>query len=434
MLSLRAEFPEKLEFLFTPSRYKVLYGGRGGAKSWGVARALLIKGAKTPLRILCAREFQSSIQDSVHRLLSDQIEALGLSAFYEIQKASIRGANGTEFGFEGIRHNVSKIKSYEGADICWVEEADQVSRSSWEVIVPTIRKEYADGTTSEIWLTFNPQLETDETYKRFILNPQPDALVTKINHNDNPWFPEVLRREMEHLKATDSDAYLNIWEGHCRQSLEGAIYANELRAARESGRITRVPYDQTKPVHTFWDLGWSDKTAIWFAQAIGFEYRVIDYHDDDQKTINHYLQVLQSKQYVYGTDWLPHDAQNSTLAAAGRSIESLMRASGRKVRIIPKLSVEHGINAARTVFPNCWFDAEKCADGLQSLNHYRYEVDPDTKQFSKKPFHDQHSHAADAFRYMALSLKEPKSEREQKPIIKTIEIGSDSRRLGWMGN
>lgn len=424
------EFPEKLQFLFQPSRYKVLYGGRGGAKSWGIARALLIKGAGATLRILCAREFQSSIQDSVHRLLSDQIEALGLSSFYNIQKSSIQGSNGTSFSFEGIRHNVSKIKSYEGADICWVEEADQVSRSSWEVIIPTIRKE-----GSEIWASLNPQLETDETYKRFITNPPPDAIVRKVNWSDNPWFPEVLRKEMEHLKLTDTDAYLNIWEGHCRVALEGAIYARELRVARESGRITRVPYDPTKPVHTFWDLGWSDLTAIWFAQAVGFEYRIIDFYQDRQKSLNHYIKELQNKEYIYGTDWLPHDAQNSTLAAAGRSIESLMRASGRRVRIIPKLSVEHGINAARTIFPNCWFDEDKCSDGIQALTHYRYEVDPDTKQFSKKPYHDDNSNGADAFRYMALSLKEPKNERPKAENIRTFEIGpNNDRKLTWMGN
>lgn len=427
-MKIAAEFPEKLECLFEPKRYKVLYGGRGGAKSWGIARALLIMGANKPLRILCAREFQSSIRDSVHKLLSDQIYALGLEGFYEILQASIRGANGTEFGFEGIRHNVSKIKSYEGADICWVEEAQAVSKTSWNTVIPTIRKE-----GSEIWLSFNPELEEDETYQRFVVKPPDSALVVKINHTDNPWFPEVLRLEMEAMKASDPDSYLNIWEGHCRQSLEGAVYAKELREATEAGRISKVPYDPTQPVHTFWDLGWSDHTSIWLAQAIGFEYRVIDFIQDRQKTINNFLQLLQSKGYVYGTDWLPHDAQSTTLVAAGRSIESLLKAAGRKIRIIPRLPVEHGINAARTIFPNCWFDAEKCADGLQALRHYRYEIDPDNGTFKKQPLHDHNSHAADAFRYLALSLQEPKRVSAVRPRIKTIEMPSNNS-LGWMGN
>jgi len=151
----KAEFPLKLECLFKPSRYKVLYGGRGGAKSWGVARALLIKGAQAPLRVLCAREFQTSIKDSVHKLLCDQIEALGLLGFYEITQTSIRGKNGTEFSFVGLKNNVANVKSYEGVDVCWVEEAQTTSRMSWNVLIPTIRKE-----KSEIWITFNPELET----------------------------------------------------------------------------------------------------------------------------------------------------------------------------------------------------------------------------------------------------------------------------------
>ena len=144
-----AEFPEKLACLFEPSRYKVLYGGRGGAKSWGIARALLILGAKSPLRILCAREFQTSIKDSVHKLLCDQIEALGLLGFYEITQATIRGKNGSEFAFAGLRNNISNIKSFEGVDICWVEEAQSVSRLSWNVLIrPSARPAVLFGSAS----------------------------------------------------------------------------------------------------------------------------------------------------------------------------------------------------------------------------------------------------------------------------------------------
>ena len=171
----KAQFPVKLACLFEKSRYKVLYGGRGGAKSWGVARALLILGAKKPIRVLCAREFQTSIKDSVHKLLCDQIEALGLLGFYEITQASIRGSNGTEFAFAGLKNNVANIKSFEGVDICWVEEAQTTSRLSWNILIPTIRKQ-----DSEIWITFNPELESDETYQRFVLNPPSDCIVQKM--------------------------------------------------------------------------------------------------------------------------------------------------------------------------------------------------------------------------------------------------------------
>jgi phage terminase large subunit len=398
MTDSRAEFPEKLQFLFEPSRYKVLYGGRGGSKSWGVARALLIQGAKSPLRILCAREFQNSIKESVHHLLESQIEELGLSTFYSVQKAQITGINGTEIVFTGLHNNTSGIKSFEAIDRAWVEEAQTVSLGSWKDLIPTIRK-----TGSEIWLTFNPELATDETYQRFVVNPPTDAIVRKINWQDNPFFNEVLEQERQDDLRRYPEAYPNIWEGECLSSLAGAIYAKEIKAAEEENRIRVVPYDVLKQVHTFWDLGWADNTSIWFAQSVGPELRLIDYYSNNLQPLQHYIQVLQGKGYIYGTDWLPHDARAKSLAT-GRSVEEIMLAMGRKVSITPNLSIFDGINAARTIFNRCYFDESKCQQGLQNLRHYRYDIDPESKQLSGRPLHDHNSHAADAFRYFALSI------------------------------
>jgi phage terminase large subunit len=406
----KAEFPEKLKFLFDAHRYKILYGGRGGAKSWGVARALLIQAAATPLRILCAREFQNSIAESVHHLLKSQITEIGLDSFYRIQDAAIYGRNGSEFVFAGIRNNITKIKSFEAIDRVWVEEAQTVSKTSWDTLIPTIRK---DG--SEIWATYNPELESDETHKRFVINPPADAAVVKINWSDNPWFPEVLAKEKEALKARDPDAYQNIWEGNCRVTLEGAIYAKELRIAQEEGRIRNVPYDALKQVHTFWDLGWADNTSLWFTQSVNNELRLIDYYSNNQQPLQHYIQVMQNKGYIYGTDWLPHDAKAKTLAT-GRSVEEIMLGHGRKVQIVPNLSIFDGINAARTIFNRCYFDERKCSEGLQSLRHYRYDVDPDSKQFSGRPLHDHNSHAADAFRYFAVAVEEDRPASSARGI------------------
>ena len=415
----KAEFPHKLQILFQKSRYKVLYGGRGGAKSWGVARALLIQGAQKPIRILCAREYQTSIKDSVHKLLCDQIAALGLDTFYEITQAQIRGKNGSEFNFVGLKNNVANVKSYEGVDICWVEEAQTVSRHSWNVLIPTIRKE-----NSEIWVTFNPELETDETYQRFVVNPPEDCLIAKINWSDNPWFPETLRQEKDALKARDPASYATVWEGVCRRTVDGAIFAKEMEMAELEERITRVPYDPIKPVHAVFDLGWADNTAIWFIQFIGMEIRVIRYLEANQQTISWYLAEMQKYGYVYDTLWLPHDAQNKTLAANGRSIEEIVRAAGYQVRIIEKVPVLDSINAARTIFPKCWFDRINTDAGLQCLRHYRYDVDPETGQFSKKPLHDIYSHGADAFRYIGLVVTEPKKAQK-----KQVQI----QQISWMG-
>jgi len=417
-----AEFPVKLAFLFEPCRYKVAYGGRGGAKSWGIARALLILAAKNPLRILCAREYMTSMKDSVHKLLCDQIMALGLLDYYEITQNSLRAKNGSEFAFVGLKNNVANVKSYEGVDICWVEEAQTVSQRSWNTLIPTIRKE-----KSEIWISFNPELETDDTYQRFVVNPPENSKVVKINWSDNPWFPETLRLEKDSLKARDIEAYNTVWEGLCRQTVDGAIFAREMQMADLEGRITKVGYDPNKPVHAVFDLGWSDATAIWFVQFIGMETRLIRYVEDNQKTISEYLAKMQTFGYVYDTLWLPHDAENRTLAANGRSIEQIVRAAGYKTKIIPKTPIVDSINAARTLFRNCWFDRENCYDGLQCLRHYRYEVDPDTKAFSKTPVHDQYSHGADAFRMLGLMVNEP---RQRKPV-RTQPQGY-GQPLGWM--
>ena len=399
-MELELDFPEKLDFLFQPSRYKILYGGRGSGKSWGVARALIAKAVQNPIRVLCARELQNSISDSVIALLADQVKAMGLDNFFDVQRSAIYGKNGSEFSFAGLKHNVTSIKSFEGVDVCWIEEGQAVSKTSWETLIPTIRKP-----GSEIWVTFNPDLDTDETYKRFVVNPPTSAVVRKVNWDDNPWFPDVLREELDQLKAKDPDAYLNVWEGHTRQMLDGAVYANEIRKAQEENRIKDFPIDKSIAISTFWDIGWADMTSIWFVQTIpGGEVRIVDFYQNCQKTLDHYVHILESKGYVYKDWWLPHDAENKNMT--GKSVKDILQAMGKPVRITPKLSIADGINAARTLLGRCFIHEQNCSDGMQNLRHYRYDVDPNTKMFSNKPLHDQHSHAADAFRYVAVGLDE----------------------------
>ena len=405
------QFPAKLKCLFEPknSRYRILYGGRGAGKSHSVARALLCMGVKDTLRILCAREFQTSIKDSVHKLLVDQIYNLGLQAHYEVTQNTIRGTNGTEFIFAGIKNNINGLKSIEGIDYCWVEEANNVTATSWDILIPTIRKE-----KSEIWVTFNPELPTDETFKRFVITPPDNAIVQKVNWNDNNWFPEVLDLERQSLRTRDFEAYQNVWEGFTRSTIDGAIFAKEMQRAEQDNRICNVPYDAVKPVIAVFDIGWADSTAVWFVQFIGMETRLIRYYETNQTTISEILAKMQTFGYVYDTLYLPHDAQNKTLAANGRSLEDIVRASGYNVRIIDRVPIADSINAARTIFSKCYFDRENCYEGLQCLRHYRYDVDPETGRFSQKPLHDNFSHGADAWRYIGLMINEPKKARPKK--------------------
>lgn len=358
----------------------------------------------------------------MHKLLSDQIAEMGMSGFYTVEKATIYGVNGTEFRFAGIRTNIGAIKSFEGIDIAWVEEAANVSRSSWMTLIPTIRK---DG--SEIWVSFNPELEADETYQRFVAKPPSNAVVIKVNHSDNPWFPDTLRVEMEDLKERNFDDYLHVYGGNCKHALEGAVFAKELRDATVGERICSVPWNQAKPVDTFFDLGKRDMTSIWFAQVVGFEYRILDFYENSGVNLAHYIKALQEKPYTYGTMWLPHDAEHDLLASE-RTIAQQMRAAGHKVRIVPKVTKSNQIEAARAVFGQCWFDRDGCADGLQHLRHYQFEVDPDTKLRGKEPLHDEHSHAADAFMYLGMALREPKTNTSAiKPYVSTKTIAPNTR-------
>jgi len=220
------DMPGAFKPLFSAARYKIFYGGRGSGKSWAFAQTLLIKALERPTRILCARELQVSIADSVHRLLCDTIDRLGLSTRFEITRQAIHSVNGSDFIFKGLRHNASEIKSLEGIDYCWVEEAHSVSRESWELLIPTIRK---DG--SEIWISFNPGSPDDETYKRFVVSPPADAVVVKVGWRDNPWFPETLNRERLYCKEIDPEAYAHIWGGEPRAISDAQIFKGRYEVA-----------------------------------------------------------------------------------------------------------------------------------------------------------------------------------------------------------
>lgn len=222
---MKVEFPEQFKFLFEPYRYKISYGGRGSAKSWQYARALLILACTKKLRIVCAREFQNSISKSVYQLLMDQIGLMGLEDVYTITKNDITcNITGSTFIFVGLRNNVTSIKSLEGANIVWVEEAETISEFSWCILLPTVQRTKG----AEVWISFNPLDETDPTYVRFVKNPPKNSYVVKVNWRDNPW----LTQEMIDLKDDDMnrdiDLYNWIWEGECRIVSDALIFNKKI--------------------------------------------------------------------------------------------------------------------------------------------------------------------------------------------------------------
>jgi phage terminase large subunit len=399
LLSLKAKFPEKLQPLFEPHRYKIVHGGRGGAKSWGAARALLIEGVKRPERILCAREVQRSIKDSVHKTLADQIIELGLTDFYEVLSNEIRGKNGTEFMFVGLSTStIGSLKSYEGITKCWVEEGQVVQKKSWEILIPTIRTP-----SSEIWVTFNPDLDTDDTWVRFIENTPNDCIIIEMNWRDNPWFPEVLLEEKDHLFKTDKMTYENVWEGKCRAAAVGAIYAPEMQTLSSENRVRNVPNDPLLKTHTVWDLGFNDATAIIFVQRHLSELRIVDYIEGTYTTIIEYANKIKDRGYNLGNMWLPWDGAESKyrLTDAATSPEGMLRKAGLRPLIVPDVGVETGIKKARIVFPRCYFDSTKTVRLRECLKRYRRHVPSSTAE-ATGPMHDEFSHGADAFRYLAL--------------------------------
>lgn len=405
---MEVEVAEAFQDLFTTDkRYRIYYGGRGGAKSWAFSQALLARGAGKKQRILCAREFQGSIRDSVHKLLADTISRMGLNNFYEVQQQAIKGINGTTITFIGLQ-NTSQLKSMEKIDVIWLEEAENISERSWDIIIPTIR---AKG--SEIWCSFNPQTELDATYSRFVA-PHLDVIeadgfyeddtmyVRKTGMDDNPWFTDELRLEMEMCKEQDFNKYRHIWLGEVRAAVEGAIYGSQMQKAEDDGRITSVPYDTSLEVHTAWDLGVNDTTAIVFFQSVGKEIRIIDCYEGRMQGLDHYARMLKERDYAYGDHYLPHDVEVTELSTNTTRLEVLEQLGVRPIEVVPRVSrINEGIEQTRQMFSRVWFDRKGAAELLGALRNYQYVWDDKFNVFRQKPLHNYASNYADAFRQIA---------------------------------
>jgi phage terminase large subunit len=282
-----------------------------------------------------------------------------------------------------------------------VEEAQTVSKKSWDILIPTIRKP-----NSEIWVSFNPNIDTDDTYTRFVVEPPENAKVVKVNYTDNPWFPEVLEIERQHSEKTNPD-YANIWEGDCKAAVDGAIYANEIRDAQENGRITSVPYDPMLKVHVVFDLGFNDSMSIVLCQRGVSDIRIIGYIEDNHRTLDSFSSELRNLNYNWGKMFLPHDGKSKDYKY-GLSAEDIMKKQGWDVRIVPIASIESGIKLARMHFHKCYFD-KSASRLLECLKNYKRSINSATNE-PGAPLHDEYSHGADAFRYMATSVDQMKNE------------------------
>lgn len=410
MSILRVEVPRKLKPLLAPRRYKGAYGGRGGAKSHFFAEQIIVRCLIQPTRVVCIREVQNSIKDSVRQLLIDKIEKLGLLQTFDVLESEIRGPGGSQIVFKGMQsYNAANIKSLEGYDIAWVEEAQTLSQHSLDLLRPTLRK---NG--SELWFSWNPRFKTDPVDQFFRKNPPDDAVSVLINWRDNPWFPDVLRKEMEHDFQTDPDKAEHIWNGAYGFG-QGAILARWVAIAERNGRITDVKADPDgAPIMVSSDIGFRDTAGWWFWQPQLGGYKVLKYIGESGFDADDWIPQLQKEIEAIGAPlgriWLPHDARAKTFQSKHTTVDKFLTAFGAgKVAVVPQTKKLDQISAARTVINKCEFDRDACEEGLDGLRAWEYEYNEETGVFSREPVHNWASHPSDAFAYgcQVMQLAEP---------------------------
>lgn len=420
------KLPPKLIPVFAgTARVRGAYGGRGSAKTRSFATMAAVRGlieasAGNSGIILCGREFQNSLDDSsMAEVKAAILDDPWLVSGYEIGEKYIRSKDGrVSFAFAGLRHNLSSLKSKAKILLCWVDEAEQVTDSAWSTLIPTVREE-----GSEIWVTWNPQRKGSPTDLRFRNTNDPDIKIVDMNWRDNPKFPDVLEKERQRDLRDRPDQYGHIWEGEYLTVQSGAYYARHLAEAKEQGRITSLVADPLMMFQTYWDIGSTsdraDATSIWVAQTIGQRINVIDYYEAVGQPLAVHLQWLRSRGYTPERTkcWLPHDgARHENVYAI--TYDGSIRSAGYSVQVVKnqgKGAAMMRIEAMRRRFGNLWFDAEKCAGGLEALGWYHEKID-EKRKIGLGPDHDWSSHAADAAGLMCIAYEMDQGRNNTAPV------------------
>ena len=388
--------PEKAQRVIgSQARFKVLEGGRGSGKSYSFADALLDIALYHKKRILCTREMQNSIRDSVHRLLQDRIQALDYGAYFDVYRESITSKIGSEFIFKGLRHNISEIKSTEGIDICWVEEAEKVTGESWDILIPTIR-----APNSEIWISFNPEDERSATYQRFVICPSPDVIHEHMTYEDNIFFPDVLRREMEYCRRVDPEKFEYVWMGRPKKYAATQIF----KRVRVEDFETPVGPDPTLPFVQFYfgaDFGFSVDPTSLVRMFLKDNRLYIDYeaygHGIEIDDLHQFFSTVpESDKWKIIADserpdtisflTQPHTGKNG-IEYPGYHIIGAEKGKG---------SVEDGIQ-----FLNSFEEIvihPRCRGTIDDFKNYRWKRDKITDEILPMPL-DKSNHSCDAARY-----------------------------------
>ena len=429
-----------------PKRYKGAHGGRGGAKSHFFAAYLIVRCAQKKTRAVCVREVQNTIKESVRQLLIDKINAMGLGDHFEILDNEIRGYNGSLIVFKGMQsYNSENIKSLEGFDIAWVEEAQTLSDKSLRLLRPTIRKDLKvdeDQDESELWFSWNPRHDTDAVDKFFRGGGQRSSMeCVEVNWRDNPWFPNVLKQEMLDDYANDPEMAEHVWGGGYEIISEGSYYAKLLARAGKDGRIGQFPYNPALSVYTAWDIGVDDYTSIWFLQSDGVSVWVIDFWEvsnagapeivslalpelleDVREAATNLLELGRDEPFRYGKHFLPHDVKVREWGAGAKQRSlTLMELGVKPLHVGVATNPADRINATRQLLPVVHFnDTPRVQQGLSRLRRYARKKNEALDTYMG-PLHDENSHAADALGEFAINCgikpaPKPEPEKPKQPI------------------
>jgi phage terminase large subunit len=416
--TLPIETPRAFAPLLHPARYKGAWGGRGSGKSHFFAQMLVARCLSRKTHAVCVREIQKSLKQSVKKLIESKLDALGVRSQFDVLDTEIRAPHGGLITFQGMQdHTADSIKSLEDFDIAWVEEAQSLSQTSLTLLRPTIRKP-----GSELWFSWNPRRKTDPV-DALLRGPTPPtgAVVVKVNWSDNPWFPAELETERRDDLRDRPDSYEHIWEGDYARVVDGAYYAKCLAEMRAQGRLGRVQPDPLMAYRAFWDIGGTgakaDACAIWVAQFVAREIRVLDYYEAVGQPLSAHVQWLRSSGYANALCVLPHDgASNDKVYDV--SYESELTRAGFDVTVVPnqgKGAAAARVETARRLFPSIWINEATTQPGVEALGAYHERKD-ERRGIGLGPEHDWASHGADAFGLMCVAYEEPRPNRRNESI------------------
>lgn len=398
------------------------YGGRGSGKTRSFAKMAAVRGfihgnAHESGIILCARQFQNSLEDSSLEECKRAIEDEPfLAEYYEVGDKFIRSKDGRiSFAFAGLDRNIASIKSKGRILICWVDEAEPVTDEAWSTLIPTLREEGEDW-SAELWVTWNPKRKQAPVDRRFRFSNDPLVKVVECNWRDNPRFPAKLERDRQRDLAERPDQYGHIWEGEYASVVEGAYFAKHLTDAKQAGRIGKVPPDPLMIYRVFVDIGGTgaraDAFTMWVAQFIGLEVRVLDYYEAQGQPMTAHLQWLRERGYTPGKTkvWLPHDGSQQD-KVNDTSYERAFKAAEYETVVVPnqgKGAAKTRIEAARRLFPSIWFNEETTEAGRSALGFYHEKRDQE-RGIGLGPDHDWSSHGADSFGLLCIVYEPPRA-------------------------